>query len=221
MVKYVEGPKLQGPTRKRTLNQVRHGPHPMCPDQFGRGLEARRAPEHHPAGISLWRFWLNFYRLGPTVLQRCLGLRNGSHSKSWCEPITYFLSRAQLLKRRKEPKILLMFLGRRGCYSILKVWKFCRVLRRQVTRLPVLLSEEMEFHWVTGFGGSTETLIKGRLTAGRKMFAELKPMLCCPKIPEEECLKAFYTTAQTRDNSSRFKKTDALDYAGRPEGHRC
>ena len=61
----------------------------------------------------------------------------------------------------------------------------------------------MEFNWVqvlVALGchidsiGSTETLIKGRLTEGRRMFAKLKPMLCCPKIPEEERLKAFYTT---------------------------
>ena len=42
--------------------------------------------------------------------------------------------------------------------------------------------------------GSTETLIKGRLTEGRKMFAKLKPMLCFSKIPENERLQAFYTT---------------------------
>ena len=70
-------------------------------------------------------------------------------------------------------------------------------------KTPSLLNEEMEFKWVqvlVALGchidstGSTETLIKGRLTEGRKLFAKLKPMLCCPKIPEEERLKAFYTT---------------------------
>ena len=72
-----------------------------------------------------------------------------------------------------------------------------------VDKTPVLLNEEVEFSWVqvlVALGcyidstGYTETLIKGRLTEGRKMFAKLKPMLCCPKIPEEERLKAFYTT---------------------------
>ena len=70
-------------------------------------------------------------------------------------------------------------------------------------KTPVLLNEEMEFNWVqvlVALGchidstGSTETLIKGRLTEGRKMFAKLKPMLCCPKIPEDERLKAFFST---------------------------
>ena len=70
-------------------------------------------------------------------------------------------------------------------------------------KTPISLNEEMTFGWVqvlVALGchidstGSTETLIKGRLTEGRKMFAKLKPMLCCPKIPEEERLKAFYTT---------------------------
>ena len=70
-------------------------------------------------------------------------------------------------------------------------------------KTPISLNEEMTFKWVhvlVALGchidstGSTETLIKGRLTEGRKMFAKLKPMLCCPKIPEEERLKAFYTT---------------------------
>ena len=61
----------------------------------------------------------------------------------------------------------------------------------------------MEFSWVqvlVALGchidstGSTEALIKGRLAEGRKMFAKLRPMLCCPTIPEEERIKAFYTT---------------------------
>ena len=42
--------------------------------------------------------------------------------------------------------------------------------------------------------GSTEVLIKGRLAEGRKMFAKLRPMLCSPKIPEEERIMAFDTT---------------------------
>ena len=71
-------------------------------------------------------------------------------------------------------------------------------------KTPISLNEEMTFKWVqvlVALGchinstGSTETWIKGLLTEGRKMFAKLKPMLCCPKkIPEEERLKAFYTT---------------------------
>ena len=28
----------------------------------------------------------------------------------------------------------------------------------------------------------------------RKMFTKLRPMLCCPRIPEEERIKTFYTT---------------------------
>ena len=36
--------------------------------------------------------------------------------------------------------------------------------------------------------------VKGRLGQGRKMFTKLRPMLCCPRIPEEERIKAFYTT---------------------------
>ena len=42
--------------------------------------------------------------------------------------------------------------------------------------------------------GSTETQIKGRLSQERKMFNKLRPMLCCPKNPEEERIQAFYTT---------------------------
>ena len=70
-------------------------------------------------------------------------------------------------------------------------------------KTPVLLSEGMEFSWVqvlVALGchidstGSTEVLIKGRLAEGRKMFAKLRPMLCCPKIPEEERIMAFDTT---------------------------
>ena len=70
-------------------------------------------------------------------------------------------------------------------------------------KTPILLSEGMEFSWVqvlVALGcyidstGSTEALIKGRLEEGWKMFAKLRPMLCCPKIPEEERIKAFYTT---------------------------
>ena len=70
-------------------------------------------------------------------------------------------------------------------------------------KTSIALNEEMSFKWVkvlVALGchidstSSTETLIKGRLNEGRKMFAKLKPMLCCPKIPEEERLKAFYTT---------------------------
>ena len=34
--------------------------------------------------------------------------------------------------------------------------------------------------------GSTETQVKGRLGQGRKMFGKLRPVLCCPRIPEEE-----------------------------------
>ena len=53
-------------------------------------------------------------------------------------------------------------------------------------KTSISLNEEMSFKWVkvlVALGchidstGSTETLIKGRLTEGRKMFAKLKPML--------------------------------------------
>ena len=37
--------------------------------------------------------------------------------------------------------------------------------------------------------GSTETQVKGRLDQGRKMFGELRPLLCCPRNPEEERIK--------------------------------
>ena len=41
--------------------------------------------------------------------------------------------------------------------------------------------------------GSTETQVEGRLGQGRKMFGKLRPLLCCPRIPEEERIKTFYT----------------------------
>ena len=62
----------------------------------------------------------------------------------------------------------------------------------------ILLNEEMEFSWVRILvvlgcymdgSGSTETQVKGRLEQGRKMFGKLRPMLCCPRIPEEERIK--------------------------------
>ena len=72
---------------------------------------------------------------------------------------------------------------------------------REATR--VLLNEGMEFSWVRILvvlgcyldgSGSTETQVKGRLEQGRKMFVKLRPMLCCPRVPEEERIKTFYTT---------------------------
>ena len=42
--------------------------------------------------------------------------------------------------------------------------------------------------------GSTETLAKGRLLQGRKMFNKMRPFLCCPQIPLEERIQGFCST---------------------------
>ena len=42
--------------------------------------------------------------------------------------------------------------------------------------------------------GSTETLVQRRLEQGRKMFGKTRSLLSCPKIPEEERLRTFYST---------------------------
>ena len=42
--------------------------------------------------------------------------------------------------------------------------------------------------------GSTETLVQKRLEQGRKMFIRTRSLLSCPKIPEEERLRTFYST---------------------------
>ena len=76
-----------------------------------------------------------------------------------------------------------------------------KTAEKEATR--VLLNEGMEFSWVRVLvvlgcyldgSGSTETQVKGRLEQGRKMFGKLRPLLCCPRIPEEERIKTFYTT---------------------------
>ena len=125
--------------------------------------------------------------------------------KFWCGPTTYFLSQAQLLKRREERRISLtfFFFGKKLLFNSDSL-EILPSIAAAVDKTPILLNKEMEFKWVQVLvalkrchidsTGATETLIKGRLTEGRKMFAKLKPMLCCPKIPEEERLKAFYTT---------------------------
>ena len=67
----------------------------------------------------------------------------------------------------------------------------------------VWLNEKMEFSWVSELlvlgchldgSGSTETLVLKRLEQGRKMFFRTRSLLCCPKIPEEERLRTFYST---------------------------
>ena len=67
----------------------------------------------------------------------------------------------------------------------------------------VWLNEKMEFSWVSELlvlgchldgSGSTETLVLKRLEQGRKMFFRTRCLLCCPKIPEEERLRTFYST---------------------------
>ena len=76
-----------------------------------------------------------------------------------------------------------------------------KTAEKEATR--ILLNEGMEFSWVRVLvvlgcyldgSGSTETQVKGRLEQGRKMFGKLRPLLCCPRIPEEERIKTFYTT---------------------------
>ena len=68
---------------------------------------------------------------------------------------------------------------------------------------PIAINEGVEFSWVKilvvlgcylDSSGSTEAQIRGRLAQGRKMFNKLRPMLSCPKIPENERVHAFYTT---------------------------
>ena len=51
------------------------------------------------------------------------------------------------------------------------------------------------------FGGCSAAIwmdrkhkLRGCLGQGRKMFGKLRPMLCCPRIPEEERIKTFYNT---------------------------
>ena len=96
-----------------------------------------------------------------------------------------------------------MFLGRKKLLFNSESLEILPSIAAAVDKTPIPLNEEMEFNWVqvlVALGchidstGSTETLIKGRLFEGRKMFAKLKPLLCCPKIPVEARLKAFYTT---------------------------
>ena len=76
-----------------------------------------------------------------------------------------------------------------------------KTAEREATRIP--LNEGMEFSRVRMLvvldcyldgSGSTETQVKGRLGQGRKMFCKLRPLLCCPRIPEEERIETFYTT---------------------------
>ena len=67
----------------------------------------------------------------------------------------------------------------------------------------IWLNEKMEFSWVSELlvlgchldgSGSTETLVQKRLEQGRKMFGKTRSLLSCPKIPEEERLRTFYST---------------------------
>ena len=67
----------------------------------------------------------------------------------------------------------------------------------------VWLNEKMEFSWVSELlvlgchldgSGLTETVTLKRLEQGRKMFFRTRGLLCCPKIPEEERLRMFYST---------------------------
>ena len=73
-----------------------------------------------------------------------------------------------------------------------------KMAEREATRIP--LNEGMEFSWVRilvvlgCYLDGSETQVKGRLGQGRKMFIKLRPMLCCPRIPEEERIKTFYNT---------------------------
>ena len=103
-----------------------------------------------------------------------------------------------------------------------------KIAEKEVAR--VWLNERMEFSWVSVLmvlgchldgSGSTETLVQGRLEQGRKMFGKTRSLLSCPKIPEEERLRTFYSTVvpcvlwvqvagfrrQRFSSSFRFKKT--------------
>ena len=70
-------------------------------------------------------------------------------------------------------------------------------------KIPIVLEDEKEFTWVhtpqvlgclLDGTGSTEALVGGRLLQGRNMFNKLRPFLCCPQIPQDGRIGAFYTT---------------------------
>ena len=47
---------------------------------------------------------------------------------------------------------------------------------------------------LSGWIGLNGDKLRFRLGQGRKMFCKLRPVLCCPRIPEEERIKTFHTT---------------------------
>ena len=70
--------------------------------------------------------------------------------------------------------------------------------------IPIVLEGGESFSWVETLQllgcflwdgtGSTETLAKGRLLQGRKMFNKLRPFLRCRQISLEEQIRGFYST---------------------------
>ena len=119
----------------------------------------------------------------------------------WADNI--FLVTSSIAEAEKRTQDIAHVFGKKNLLFNSDSLDILQCIAAAVDKTPVFLNDGMEFSWVqvlVTLGchidsiGSTETLIKGRLTEGRKMFAKLKPMLCCPKILEEERLKAFYTT---------------------------
>ena len=101
-------------------------------------------------------------------------------------------STTDILKRTQEIAYVFGKRGLRFNKSSLEIFP-SKMAEREATRIP--LNEGTEFSWVRILvvlgcyldgSGSTETQVKGRLGQGRKMFGKLRPMLCCPRIPEEE-----------------------------------
>ena len=119
----------------------------------------------------------------------------------WADNI--FLVSSSITDIMQRTQELAYVFGKRGLHftqSSLEILP-SKTAEREATRIP--LNEGMEFSWVrilVVFGCyldgsvSTETQVKGRLGQGRKMIGKLRPMLCCPRIPEEERIKTFYTT---------------------------
>ena len=93
--------------------------------------------------------------------------------------------------------------GRKNFVSIRKSLEILPSKNAESEVARVWLNEKMEFSWVSELlvlgchvdgSGSTETLVQKRLEQGRKMFIRTRSLLSCPKIPEEERLRTFYST---------------------------
>ena len=118
----------------------------------------------------------------------------------WADNI--FLVSSSITDIVKRMQGIAYVFGKRGLHfnqSSLEILP-SKTAEKEATRIP--LNEGMELSWVQilvvlgcclGGSGSTEAQVMGRLDQGRKMFGQLRPLLCCPRIPEEERIKTFYT----------------------------